>query len=218
MRRDALPLLACLLVLAGCENAMQDMYDQPHLEEGEATTLFPDGRVLQAPPPGAVARAAGVRADSSGGRLGVADAGADAGPPGRSGRAPPWGHGEPEQPLPAMPGLPLTRAVLERGRDRYRINCEPCHGALGDGDGTLPRRGFPPPPSFHEARLRAAPDAHLYAVITHGYGVMYPYGDRVVPADRTAIVQWIRTLQLSQHFPAAALAPGERHRLDEASP
>jgi len=41
-------------------------------------------------------------------------------------------------------------------------------------------------------------------VITNGYGVMYPYGDRVAPEDRWAIVAYIRALQLSQDPPREA--------------
>jgi mono/diheme cytochrome c family protein len=53
-------------------------------------------------------------------------------------------------------------------------------------------------------------------VITHGYGVMYPYADRVAPQDRWAIVAYIRALQLSQHAPLAQLPAGLRARLAAA--
>ena len=36
-------------------------------------------------------------------------------------------------------------------------------------------------------------------VITHGYGAMYPYADRVDPRDRWAIIAYIRALQLQRH-------------------
>ncbi len=97
-------------------------------------------------------------------------------------------------------------ALLQRGRERFDVYCSPCHSVVGDGDGMVVRRGFPAPPSYHIERLRAAPDHHFYDVITHGYGVMYPYGDRVAPDDRWAIVAYIRALQLSQHA-AASDAP-----------
>jgi mono/diheme cytochrome c family protein len=113
--------------------------------------------------------------------------------------------------MPAPP--PLTMALLERGRDRYTIFCAPCHGAGGDGDGMVVRRGFPAPPSYHQARLRDADDAHLYDVITRGWGVMYPYGDRLSPADRQAVVAYIRALQFSRHVPAARLEPEDLARL-----
>jgi mono/diheme cytochrome c family protein len=96
---------------------------------------------------------------------------------------------------PAPP--PVTMALLERGRERFDINCSPCHGRTGEGDGTIVKRGFPNPPSYFSEKLRDAPSQHFYDVITHGYGVMYPYADRVEPADRWAITAYIRALQAS---------------------
>jgi mono/diheme cytochrome c family protein len=90
---------------------------------------------------------------------------------------------------------PLTLALVQRGRERFNIFCSECHGPTGDADGTVVQRGFPKPPSFHEARLVNAPDEHFVDVITNGHGVMYSYADRVPPADRWAIAAYIRALQ-----------------------
>ena len=90
---------------------------------------------------------------------------------------------------------PMTLALVYRGRERFNIFCSECHGLGGDADGMVVQRGFPKPPSFHEARLVNAPDEHFVDVITHGYGVMYSYADRVPLADRWAIVAYIRALQ-----------------------
>jgi hypothetical protein len=95
--------------------------------------------------------------------------------------------------------LPLTQALLDRGRERFDIYCAPCHGRLGDGEGMIVQRGFPHPPSYHSDRLRIAPDSHFYDAITNGFGRMYSYASRVSPQDRWAIVAYIRALQLSQH-------------------
>jgi len=92
----------------------------------------------------------------------------------------------------------LTKALLERGRERFGIYCTPCHAQDGSGDGMIPARGFPHPPDLRSARLRAAPASHIYDVITHGYGVMYSYADRVPPHDRWAIAAYIRVLQQAQ--------------------
>jgi mono/diheme cytochrome c family protein len=108
----------------------------------------------------------------------------------------------------------MTLALLQRGQDRFRIYCTPCHDAAGYGRGTVPARGFPQPPSFHIPRLRDAPSEHFVDVITHGHGVMYPYADRVTPPDRWAIAAYIRALQLSQDVPIAALSDQDRGRLE----
>jgi mono/diheme cytochrome c family protein len=107
----------------------------------------------------------------------------------------------------------VTLALLERGQERYRIYCTPCHSELGDGRGMIVRRGFPPPPSYHTDRLRQAPVQHFYDVITNGYGAMYSFADRVQPADRWAIAAYIRALQRSQNAKVADLPSNERGAL-----
>jgi mono/diheme cytochrome c family protein len=99
----------------------------------------------------------------------------------------------------------LTLALLQRGQQRFRIDCTPCHSELGDGHGMVVQRGFPAPPSYHIDRLRQAPTQHFYDVMTNGYGAMYSFAGRVSPPDRWAIAAYIRALQLSQHPPAAAV-------------
>jgi mono/diheme cytochrome c family protein len=111
----------------------------------------------------------------------------------------------------------LTVALLERGRERFNIYCAPCHGRAGVGDGMVVQRGMPRPPSLHDERLRAAPDQHVFDVITRGYGVMYSYAMRVQPPDRWAIVAYIRALQLSQHATLADVPTADRDRLAAGS-
>jgi mono/diheme cytochrome c family protein len=109
-----------------------------------------------------------------------------------------WGDG-------ALKPPPLTLALLQRGQQRFRIACTPCHSELGDGHGMVVQRGFSAPPSYHIDRLRQAPTQHFYDVMTNGYGAMYSFAGRVAPQDRWAIAAYIRALQLSQHPPATAV-------------
>ena len=102
--------------------------------------------------------------------------------------------------------------LLARGQERYDIYCSPCHGLSGDGDGMIVRRGFPAPPSYHSARLQAAPAQHFFDVISNGYGVMYSYAARVEPRDRWAIVAYVRALQESRNAKLAEI-PGLRNKL-----
>jgi mono/diheme cytochrome c family protein len=112
---------------------------------------------------------------------------------------------------------PMTMALMERGRERFGIFCTPCHGPVGDGDGMVVQRGMPRPPSYQDARLRAADDRHFIDVITRGHGAMYAYAARVPPADRWAIVAYIRALQLAGHAEVAMLPDDIRARA-EATP
>ena len=196
MMRHALLLLGIVL-FAGCERAKQDMYDQPRYKTFAASTLWEDGAAARMPPEGTQPHARGAFAGSSGGREGAAAVAADI-------------EADTAQANP----YPVDLRLLQRGRERYMIYCLPCHSPVGDGDGLVVRRGFPAPPSFHQARLRAAPDRHLFDVITHGYGVMAPYADRVEPAERWAIVAFVRALQLSQNVKADRLPPEQRARLE----
>ena len=111
---------------------------------------------------------------------------------------------------------PVTQDIVERGRELFDIHCSACHGRDGYGNGMIVQRGFPAPPSYHSDRLRNAPVGHFYEVITNGYGVMYPFGSRIIPADRWAIVAYIRALQFSQDAPAGTLNDADRTALEHA--
>jgi len=174
--------LPLLLPLSACERAMQDMYDQPRGKAYGASELFSDGAASRTPPEGTVIYARGSLAGSSSGRQGAEQA--------RQSRRTASSQ---EQPYP------VDMALLIRGRERFDIYCMPCHSPLGDGDGRVARRGFPSPPTYHSDRLRHVSDRYIFDVMTNGYGVMASYADRVTPADRWAIVAYVRALQLSQH-------------------
>lgn len=107
----------------------------------------------------------------------------------------------------------VDSAFLRRGRDRFDTFCSPCHGRTGEGAGMIVQRGFPKPNSFHMDSVRAKPDGYYFDVITNGFGRMYSYAPSVPPADRWAIVAYVRALQLSRTVEAAALTPDERNKL-----
>ena len=176
-----------LALLAGCRH---EMYDQPRYDPLEPSDFFNDGKAARPLVTGTVARGE-ARND-----LHLYEGQVD---------------GKDAERLP--PSLPLTRDLLARGQQRYRIFCTPCHGELGDGRGMVVQRGFTPPPSFYGRRepkgptgpvptyedLREAPLGHFYRVMTYGHGAMYSYAQRIPPKDRWAIAAYIRALQLSQH-------------------
>lgn len=107
----------------------------------------------------------------------------------------------------------FSQRSLLKGQELYRVFCMPCHGMSGYGDGMIVQRGFLAPPSYHTDRLRNAPDQHFYDVITHGYGAMYSYADRVPGEERWAIIGYIRALQFSQNVDFNTLNGEEKKRL-----
>ncbi|HKN76495.1 MAG TPA: cytochrome c [Candidatus Acidoferrum sp.] len=109
--------------------------------------------------------------------------------------------------------LPLTPELLKRGQERYRIFCSPCHGIQGDGNGMVSTRGMKHPPSFQDPRLRQVPNGYIYDVATNGFGAMLSYSAQIPPADRWAIIAYVRALQLSRNAPASELPPDVRAKL-----
>jgi Cytochrome c, mono- and diheme variants len=99
--------------------------------------------------------------------------------------------------------LTLDEAFLSRGHQQYQIYCAPCHGALGDGNGITKQYGMGATPSYHDDRLRNAPEGELFNVITHGKGNMLPYSDKLAPEDRWAVILYVRALQRAQMGTAA---------------
>ncbi|NUR53174.1 MAG: cytochrome c [Acidobacteria bacterium] len=86
-------------------------------------------------------------------------------------------------------------ALVERGHDRFRIYCQPCHDARGDGKGILFQRGNVPTASLHQENIRNYPDGQIFDVITNGKGLMASYRWPIPPADRWAIIAYVRELE-----------------------
>jgi mono/diheme cytochrome c family protein len=97
--------------------------------------------------------------------------------------------------------LPISRQLLERGQQRYQINCLPCHGPAGDGKGITGKYGMIGMANFHDQRLIDMCDGEIFNTITYGKPpamLMGPYGANVTVEDRWAIVAYVRVLQRSQ--------------------
>jgi mono/diheme cytochrome c family protein len=187
--RGALLLLSALAA-AGCR---QDMHDAPRYKPLAESAFFADGASARPLPANTVARG-DLREDKlfHTGRL-------------------------PDDSVTEAFPVPVDRALLLRGRQRFEIYCAPCHGRLGEGNGMVVRRGYKPPASYHEPRLREAPVGYFFDVMTQGFGVMPSYAAQVPAHDRWAIAAWIRVLQRSQRFDAGELSADERARLEPAA-
>lgn len=108
--------------------------------------------------------------------------------------------------------VPVTKELVDRGEQRYKVFCSVCHGPTGNGDGMIVRRGFTKPPTYNDDRLRNAPVGHFFDVITNGYGRMNSYASQIPVADRWAIVAYIRALQISQNPGGSQTAPNTNSR------
>jgi mono/diheme cytochrome c family protein len=116
-------------------------------------------------------------------------------------------------PLKKLP-TSITMSTLKRGQNRYEIYCAPCHGDNADGHGMIVQHGFLPPPALYNEELRTKPTQFFFDVITHGYGAMYGYADRLDAQDRWAVASYIRVLQLSQHFFYQNLTDKEKRQVE----
>jgi mono/diheme cytochrome c family protein len=115
--------------------------------------------------------------------------------------------------------ITIDAAALERGRQRFNIYCIVCHGATGEGDGMVVRRGYRKPPSYYEDKLQegTASAAHFFDVITNGWGAMPDYASQIAPEDRWKIIAYIRTLQLSRKLKMQDLSPDEQRMVVSAA-
>jgi mono/diheme cytochrome c family protein len=91
---------------------------------------------------------------------------------------------------------PLHRSelTLARGKDRFNTYCIVCHGEYGEGDGTVVPK-YPRPPSLQSDKIRGYQDGQIYHVITMGQNSMPSYASQIDPADRWAIIHYVRALQ-----------------------
>jgi hypothetical protein len=184
-KRAALALAGAVLLLGGCARRM-DMYNQPKYKGLRGSSFFADGKSARELVKGTVPR--GFLREDAHLYRGVVD----------------------DTVLARTFPMPVSLAVLQRGKERFEIFCTPCHDYLGTGRGMVVRRGFKQPPSFHQDRLRNAPVGYLFDVMTNGFGAMSGYASQVPVEDRWAIAAYIRALQYSQNAKLADLPAADR--------
>ena len=181
---SAIPLTGCA---RGCTSSRPPIHLNPSMDvqpkvlPQTASTFFYDGASMRQPIPGTVP-IGGLKEDT------------------------PFftGRGADGQFVATIP-VPKDEALLERGRQRYEIYCQPCHDARGDGRGILFQRGNVPTATFHQEKILKYADGQIFDVITNGTGLMAGYRWPIPPADRWAIVAYVRELE-RKRLPASAEA------------
>ena len=190
-------LLAAICLLASGCGVRFDMQDQPRYKAYKESDFFSDHRASRDLPEGTVAR--GLLKSNKALYTGKVDN------PNPNVQVDTTTNAAGNTIVTSFPDaidefpVPVTKELVDRGQERYNIYCIVCHGPVGKGDGMLVRRGFSPPPTYHDDRLRNAPVGHFFDVISNGWGKMNGYAAQVPVADRWAIVAYIRTLQVSQN-------------------
>jgi mono/diheme cytochrome c family protein len=180
--------LTSVVVLSGCARGCTSsrppvhlnpsMDDQPKVLPQTASDFFFNGASMREPVPGTIA-IGGLKEDA----------------------AFFTGKGADGQFVATVP-VPQNEALLERGRQRYVIYCQPCHDARGEGKGILFQRGNVPTASFHDEKILKYPDGQIFDVMTNGMGLMPSYKWPIPPSDRWAIIAYIR--ELERRRPASA--------------
>jgi mono/diheme cytochrome c family protein len=94
--------------------------------------------------------------------------------------------------------VPVTEQLLARGKQRFEINCLPCHGPLADGNGVTKKLGMAVVANLHDQRIVELPDGEIFNTITYGKNLMGAYGPNIVPQDRWAVIAYLRALQRAQ--------------------
>jgi len=155
-----------------------DMDRQPKLRPQTGNEFFKDGFSSQLPVAGTIARGAPYQ-DT----------------PENTGKIP--GTTNLVETIP----LPVTAQFMARGRERYNINCSPCHGEAGDGKGVTSKLGMGIIGDLHDVAARKVPqqsDGELFNTISYGKGLMQGYAANISIQDRWAIVAYVRALQRSR--------------------
>lgn len=88
--------------------------------------------------------------------------------------------------------LDTSSSVLVEGKALYGRYCQACHGEGGAGDGKVAELygGV----ANLQVKSRVLTEGHIFHVITHGKGRMWPHGSQVNPDERWKIVRFVKSL------------------------
>ena len=93
---------------------------------------------------------------------------------------------------------PLERNNLrarQRGEFVFANFCAACHGAGGAGNGPVPQRGYPAPPSLLAEHATKMKDGQMFHVLTYGQNNMPSYASQLSREDRWNAILYVRTMQ-----------------------
>jgi len=168
---------------------LTDMVTSPAFESQAPCPAFPDGKTLQPPPPGTVARGF-LPLEAGGVLLDVATPYKELTPEQVAAwdrLLPPWAG--------AAPDPAAERKDLARGEYIFTNFCQVCHGPAGAGDGPVTKLGVPPPTPLTGEGAKGKTDGHLFRIVTVGENNMKSYASQVSREDRWKVIRFIRSMQ-----------------------
>jgi mono/diheme cytochrome c family protein len=107
-------------------------------------------------------------------------------------------------------GFDVSRDQVFHGQKMFNVYCAVCHGYTGGGDGLVNQRAsalvvkgsainggtsWTTAKSLHDPAVVEQPVGKIFDTITNGRATMGPYGSRIQPEDRWAIVLYVKALQ-----------------------
>ena len=96
--------------------------------------------------------------------------------------------------MAAIPNpTPMSAASLANGHKYFSVNCSPCHGDKGMGDGPATKFGMPGINLMTDV-TKGRSDGYVFGMIRNGRGLMPPY-NRIEEPDRWDVVNYLRGLQ-----------------------
>jgi len=149
---------------------MKYMEDQPRLNAQKPSSFFKDGHGMQRPVAGTVAR----------GHL-------------------PTATGTQEAAASLVNPLPRTKEVFAIGRQAFSNRCAVCHGAIGNGLGSLTAAYGGKPANLQAQQFRDYPDGKIYWAIVNGKNAMPSHAADLTETQRWAVVHYVRALQRAQN-------------------
>ncbi len=104
-----------------------------------------------------------------------------------------YGKGFPEE--LELDRLENVTALVTRGQEVYGFKCAACHGASGNGEGTIKANGFVS--AISNLRDSKLVEGNIYDVVVNGRGNMGQQGRDLPLYDRWAVVAYVKMLQAS---------------------
>lgn len=191
---------ALAVILSGCSviqrdpplQVWDDMKHQPKFKaqsEMFESNVFPDHRVTRPPVADTVAR--GTLMEET-----------------------PFNTGQENGMYIGKSPVALTKDVMTHGQTKFNVYCSPCHDQSGMGKGIVPTR-VPAwqPANLTEDRIVQYSDGELFDVISHGRNTMTAYSYFLTPADRWAVIAYVRALQRAAHGTVGDVPADERASL-----